>query len=294
MPENQEIEKPNFYGIIPAHVRYDKRLSSSEKVLYSELTALTHSEGYCWATNAYFAKLYNKNVMTVSIWITNLEKYGYVKVRQEVESIDGEKFRTRRYIWIIEKSIGGAIEKSIGGAIEKSIANNTSINNTRYNKENIYMGENEKSIVNRNKKTNTSITEQPAADSNKSKIDNSRYFPIAEQLAAVLKEKQNITTPPSHIIKWTNNIRLACEERKINPAKLKRDLQIYADNFNAEYRPIIECGGSLRKKIVSLWGFIDRCQNPKQSKPTYSKQKNFPLEDHSRFEGRKIKEVSNE
>lgn len=168
----------------------------------------------------------------------------------------------------------------------------SSINALSDNKENIYIGQNEKSIVNRSKKTNTSI-EQPSADNKKTKTDNTRYIPLAEQLAAVLKEKQNITTPPSHITKWANDIRLACEERKINPAKLKRDLQIYADNFTADFRPIIESGKSLREKLPKLWSFIERCQNPKQftqSKPSHAI--NFPLENPARFQGRKSKEVS--
>lgn len=44
--------------MIPANVRYAD-ISPSAKLLYGELTGLTEQEGFYWASNAYFAKLYN-------------------------------------------------------------------------------------------------------------------------------------------------------------------------------------------------------------------------------------------
>ena len=52
-------EKPNYYAIIPANVRYDNDLKPNEKLMFGEITALSNKNGYCTATNAYFAKLYN-------------------------------------------------------------------------------------------------------------------------------------------------------------------------------------------------------------------------------------------
>lgn len=75
------IEHPNFYSIIPAHVRYDSRLNDSDKILYSEITALTQKNGQCWASNQYFASLYNVSKDTISRRISKLAKLGYITVQ---------------------------------------------------------------------------------------------------------------------------------------------------------------------------------------------------------------------
>ncbi|MEO5291887.1 helix-turn-helix domain-containing protein [Limosilactobacillus sp. WILCCON 0053] len=75
-------EKPSYYSIITADVRYDERLKPNEKLLYSEITALSNKYGYCTATNSYFSKLYHADKSTVSRWVSHLEKCGYVQVEQ--------------------------------------------------------------------------------------------------------------------------------------------------------------------------------------------------------------------
>ncbi|MEX1377296.1 MAG: helix-turn-helix domain-containing protein [Eubacteriales bacterium] len=93
-----EALKPNYYAIIPADVRYDKQLSSSEKLLYAEITALTHKEGYCWATNAYFAELYSVDRRTIQRWLDKLKKYKYIKI--QLKYVRGTKQVESRKIWI--------------------------------------------------------------------------------------------------------------------------------------------------------------------------------------------------
>jgi len=69
---------PNYYAILTADVRYDKRLSPSEKLLFAEITALTHSNGHCHATNEYLASLYDLSADRVSHMISKLVKLGYL------------------------------------------------------------------------------------------------------------------------------------------------------------------------------------------------------------------------
>jgi len=75
---NAQNEKPSYYAVIPANVRYCKDLAPQEKLLYAEITALTNKEGYCWATNNYFANLYRLSKETVSRQISKLARLGFV------------------------------------------------------------------------------------------------------------------------------------------------------------------------------------------------------------------------
>jgi|GEM_PF-6896815 len=99
------METPNYFAIIPANVRYDKELSSSAKLLYAEITSLTNKEGYCWASNSYFAELYGTDERTVSRWISSLVDKGYVS--SEVEGYN------KRKIYILDR--GGMTKMSGGG-----------------------------------------------------------------------------------------------------------------------------------------------------------------------------------
>ena len=72
-------EKPSYYSILTANVRYDKRLKANEKLLFSEITALSNKYGYCTAGNEYFSKLYNVSERSITRWIGNLKELGYLK-----------------------------------------------------------------------------------------------------------------------------------------------------------------------------------------------------------------------
>lgn len=93
------MDNPNYYSIIPANVRYDKRLKANEKLLYSEITALTNKDGVCWATNNYFANLYDVSIVSVSTWIKNLIDCGYIS--RELIYKNGSKEILKRYLRIL-------------------------------------------------------------------------------------------------------------------------------------------------------------------------------------------------
>lgn len=123
--------KKSYYAIIPANVRYDKGLRANSKLLYGEITALCNEKGFCWASNSYFAKLYEVNKDTISKWISELADKGYIKV----ELIYGKGTRqiVDRYIRISHEPID---EKSDTPVDEKVKGNNTldlntTVNNTR-------------------------------------------------------------------------------------------------------------------------------------------------------------------
>jgi len=94
------MEKPSYFAILTADVRYDKTLKPLARLLYAEITALCNKEGYCWSSNQYFADLYEVDPKTVSGWIGQLKTKGYITVQLEYK--EGTKQVLKRYIRINE------------------------------------------------------------------------------------------------------------------------------------------------------------------------------------------------
>lgn len=109
--------KPSYYAIIPANVRYSN-LKPNTKLLYGEITALASKEGYCFASNRYFADLYDVTKNTISSWISDLHKAGFVSVQLIKEGNQ-----------VIERRIG-ITQKGDTPITFKQEDNSTSINNT--------------------------------------------------------------------------------------------------------------------------------------------------------------------
>ena len=142
MEENLE-NKPSYYAVIPAEVRYDKELSPSAKLLYGEITALCNKKGFCWATNKYFAELYDADSRTVQRWIVQLEERGYIEVNYQYRE-DGKSIESRCISMpIIEQKcriptakMSYPHDKNVAKRGDKNVVyNNTSINNTFNNRD---------------------------------------------------------------------------------------------------------------------------------------------------------------
>ena len=122
------MAEANYYAIIPANVRYDKDLSPNAKMLYGEITALSNEQGYCWATNSYFANLYNVTNRAISRWIAQLMEKGYIS--SVVTYKNGTKEIDSRKLYIGNTPI----DKNVHTPIDKNVQdNNTSINNININ-----------------------------------------------------------------------------------------------------------------------------------------------------------------
>lgn len=92
-----DVDRPGYYAIIPADVRYDDRLPANAKLLYGEISALIGAEGFCYASNSYFMKIYGFSDPTISRLISALEKHGYIKRELERDK-SGQVVRRKLYL----------------------------------------------------------------------------------------------------------------------------------------------------------------------------------------------------
>lgn len=143
-----EEQQRSYYAIIPANVRYDKDLAPNAKLLYGEITALCNEKGYCWASNQYFAELYNVSDRTIKNWISQLTDKGYIQ--RSVKYREGTKEIEQRELFIGRENnfttsgnyVPDPRENNFTPPSENNFpVNNTSINNT-FNNTNIYKEKN--------------------------------------------------------------------------------------------------------------------------------------------------------
>lgn len=121
-------EKPSYYAIIPANVRYDKNLKANEKLMYGEITALSKKNGICYASNNYFAKLYDVTPQAISSWLLNLKNNNYISIKYCYK--ENTKEIISREVSI---NIDRGINKSLRGYQQNFKDNNINNNNNIYN-----------------------------------------------------------------------------------------------------------------------------------------------------------------
>ena len=134
------MENKNYYAIIPAPVRYCKNLKANEKLMYGELTALSNDKGFCFASNEYFSNLYDVSKTSISKWISNLEKNGFIKIKMIYERGTKQIKQRRIYIAPLLKKTSIPIEENFNTPIEEKLkdiyilTNNNNINNNNSTK----------------------------------------------------------------------------------------------------------------------------------------------------------------
>jgi len=128
-PYLMENKEPSFYAIIPATVRYDKNLPPRAKLLFAEITALSNKSGFCYASNEYFAALYDVHKNSISRLISKLEKQKHIKL-----STFKTPTGTGRSIHPLNKIVNGPKQNCEGGLTKTLTGINNNVNrNTKEN-----------------------------------------------------------------------------------------------------------------------------------------------------------------
>ena len=135
------MDKPTFYGIIPANVRYAK-IADRAKLIFSEITALSNKWGYCNASNGYFAQVWECDPSVISRHVSSLESIGAIRCEYIRE---GKQVKERRIFPLgmggvlhpIQEGIAsdarGVLHGMQGGIAPEVKENTTRVNNTSSN-----------------------------------------------------------------------------------------------------------------------------------------------------------------
>ena len=229
-----EKDQKAYYAVIPANVRYDKRLKANEKLLYGEITALTNERGYCWAGNKYFSDLYGVTPQAVSKWINGLKDCGYISIEytykngtKEIESriiklVSTNVSEVSTNVSEVSTNVSGGINKCFRGYKQKVKDNNTCLNNT---------------VNNTNEHINTKVSKKEENNNTQN-----RQVEISEELKQMQKEIEQL--------KAEN------EKLKTKKKKPKKQTKSYDEQI-AEYTQNEELQNAL-KAFVQMRSFIKK------------------------------------
>lgn len=170
-------EKPNYYSILPATVRYDPELKDKAKLLYSEITSLCNENGECWASNNYFAELYKTSSNNISKLIASLIEKGYLE--RKIFYKNGTKEIEKRVLIPIGENYNTYWRKLQYPIGENDKENNININNKENNNINIIIKESKKNSY----KSFTKPTIEDIklyCEERKNKIDAEKFFDYYE------------------------------------------------------------------------------------------------------------------
>lgn len=215
-------EKPSYYSILTADVRYDERLKKYAdcKVLFSEITALSNKYGYCTASNGYFAKLYDRPKPTISRWINLLIKLGYLK--SEMIYKENSKEIQERRLYPITIPINAHVERGINAHVNRGINTHVKDNNININ------------TINNNITTTTRPTEIGSIyefwESNVGSLSPYLY----EEIQAIYEDWSEVSKQPKEMI--LESIKMALDKGVRNISYIKTILKRWYDNriYNIE------------------------------------------------------------
>ena len=80
MDETTNTTECNYYAVIPVKILSDNTTSSMARLLYGQISSLTNMDGFCWASNKYFADFFGISQRSVSRLVSELAEKEYIKV----------------------------------------------------------------------------------------------------------------------------------------------------------------------------------------------------------------------
>ena len=216
------------FGQIPDKVRYNNELTFFARLIYTDILSLAKKENFCFATNQYFADLYNVSQKTVSISIKELEKEFCISVELTKDSRGTYRKITPLYFVCITKTSNG-MEENVKRGITKT--------SNGYNKNVKPVLQNIPTGMEENVKPKEYITNniEINIENNKEKSDFS-FSENTEQLISLNDKKQTLEILPVVVYQKAKKVK-------------EKDPQIYPTNFSPAMIRAVESFIEYRKEI---------------------------------------------
>lgn len=78
----EEQEKPAYYSIITADVRYDKTITPNAKLLYGDIVSLCNEQGFVWLNNRQLSLRCDASPQLITKWIKILADKSYININK--------------------------------------------------------------------------------------------------------------------------------------------------------------------------------------------------------------------
>ena len=110
---------------------FDDRIRAQLPLLLL-ISSLSAKEGYCYASNQYFAEKFKTSSVTVSKWISELKKYGYIETEDEKFGAVVTNRKIRIVDLAIKENFNGDYRK-VNPAVKENFNGYNMCNNTSHN-----------------------------------------------------------------------------------------------------------------------------------------------------------------
>lgn len=182
--ERKMIETPNYYAVLPSYIRYDNELSSFEKLLYAEISALANKSGICWAENTYFAKLFQKNAVTISRAIKKIERKNYIIVTYQKNGTQ-----------VVLRAIQIHVPEMLTVGEDECVENQDETVNENDFTVNVTVNKNANRTVNKNAKENNTRNNKEILNNKLLSTKKKFKKPTLEEIEAYCIERENSIDP---------------------------------------------------------------------------------------------------
>ena len=193
------------------------------------ISSLTAQNGYCFASNKYFAELFDETEVSISKKIKKLEKKNYIEIEYEkrgAEVVD-RKIRLKNILIDDYKNFYSTIKKNFKD-------NNISINNTSINKKEIYKE--------RFKKPSLEEIEQYITE-NKMNVNPQTFYKYFTESNWVDSNGKKVKNWKQKIITWNSYSKNKKTKENVVPEWFDKDLnkkeKIKEDDLNDKERELI-------------------------------------------------------